>query len=154
MSIANNAHHWLKESFPCAQVPVLKTRHQIDIEVCLLVQHMHNFVAGTGYTSCMLRSNCFKYFVHAFLIFIHWATNPKIVVLIWNTIFCWKGSKWGNSLKSLKLSRKLVFNENSTLRCSEVRPALFKLLFVKGFMDYTYSWSAIYCNTYHACYVI
>jgi hypothetical protein len=98
----------------------------------------------------VLRSDRLKDPVHAFLVFVHRATHPHIVVLALNTVLGRKRGQRSELLKTLHLVRELVLNENSTFRCTEISAPLSQCLLVKQLMDNPDSWAAFNRNTDHA----
>lgn len=86
VSIADHAHHRLHEGFTCTEVPVFEPRHQVDVEVGLLIQHVDDFVSCASHSRDMHGAEGLKNLIHAFLVLVHGADRPHIVVLIRNAV--------------------------------------------------------------------
>ena len=82
--ITNDAHHRLEQSLSCTHIPVLEARYQVDIEICLLVEHVDDFVASSCHSCDMLGLECVQNLVHTLLICVHTSADPHIVVIVFN----------------------------------------------------------------------
>ena len=92
--------------------------------------------------------------VHTVLVLIHGANSPHIVIFGRYAIFCREWTEGSHSLQSHQLLWKLVFDENTTLRSSEVGSPLSQRLTIKRLVNYANPRSAVYCHANHARYMI
>ena len=93
IGIADNSHHRLHEGLTCAQIPILKARHQVHIEVSLLVEHVDDLVAGSSHSINIHALERLKNLIRTLLVLVHRADCPHIVVAVGNGLFGWEGNK-------------------------------------------------------------
>ena len=95
-------------------------------------------------------AQCLKDLVHTLLVLIHTSNGPHFVIFGGDAVFSREGAERSHTLKSFELSRELIFDEDSTLRGTEVGPSLKKGLSVEGLVNDSDTGSTVYSYAYHA----
>jgi len=147
--IADHSHHRLKKGLTCAQVPVLKAWDQVDIEVALLVEHVHDLISGSCYSSDMLGLQGVEDLIHSYLIVVHRAADPHVIVLSGNGVLGRERRQGGDPLNTVQLPGELVFDEYAALGRAEVRATLPQRLLVERLVNDANSRPSIDSDTDH-----
>jgi len=148
--ITDHSHHRLNKCFPCAKIPILKTRNEVNIQIGLLVQHVDRLVACAGHARDVFGLQRVENSIHALLIFVHRTADPKVVMVFYDAVFRRKRWQRRELRQSLHLSWEYVLDEDSALWGAEISPSLSKRLLVKKFMNDSDARSTFYADTDHA----
>mmetsp|Transcript_27795 Transcript_27795/g.26851 ORF Transcript_27795/g.26851 Transcript_27795/m.26851 type:complete len:223 (-) Transcript_27795:403-1071(-) len=141
--ISHKAHLRHKKGFRGTHIPVFEPRNKVQITICILIEKIHDLVAGACDLDSVEGIDCFENIVHYELVVIVGAAEPKLVVLLCDGIVSREGEQSRHSLKSLKFFWKFILHKDSAFRGTKVGPPLTVLLVIEGLVDDSNPWALV-----------